>query len=82
MTHVSDDALVDPDRAGAEALQRGEVVADEDHRPALVGGAVHLAEALALELGVLDREHLVDQQNLGLEVCGYGEGERTYMPLE
>ena len=36
---------------------------------------VHLAQRLALEGGVADREHLVDEQDLRLEVGGDGEGE-------
>ena len=39
------------------------------------GDLVHLAQRLALEGGVADREHLVDEQDLGLEVGGDGEGE-------
>ena len=31
---------------------------------------LHPPEALLLELGVADREHLVDEQDLGLEVRG------------
>ena len=36
---------------------------------------VHLAEALLLEARVADRQHLVDDQDLGLEVRGDGERE-------
>ena len=39
------------------------------------GDLAHLAEALALERRVADREHLVDEQDLRLEVGGDGEGE-------
>ena len=35
----------------------------------------HLPQRLALEGGVADREHLVDEQDLRLEVGGDGEGE-------
>ena len=34
-----------------------------------------LAEAFLLELGVADREHLVDDQDLGFEMRGDGKGE-------
>ena len=43
-------------------------------RPSL-RDVLHLAEALVLELGVADREHLVDEQDLRLEVRGDGEYE-------
>ena len=35
----------------------------------------HLAEALLLELRVADRQHLVDDENLGLQMRRNGEGE-------
>ena len=40
--------------------------------PAIV---LHLPEALALERRVADRQDLVDEQDLGLEVRGHGEGQ-------
>ena len=43
------------------------------HRSALLGDIVHLSQALLLEGGVADRQHLVDQQDLRLEVGGDGE---------
>ena len=39
------------------------------------GDVAHLAQALPLELGVADGQHLVDEQDLGLEVRGDGERE-------
>src|SRR5207253_9719228 len=62
-------------RARAEAAHRGEVVADEYHGPALARDVAHLAEAFLLELGVPDGEHLVDEQDLRLQVRGYRERE-------
>ena len=41
-------------------------------RPPL-GHVAHLAEALLLELGVADRQHLVDDQDFRLQVRGHGE---------
>ncbi len=41
----------------------------------LCGHVAHLAEALALEGGVADGEHLVDDEDLRLEVCCHREGE-------
>ena len=39
------------------------------------GDVLHLAEALLLELGVADGQHLVDDQDLRLEVRRDGEGQ-------
>ncbi len=53
----------------AQGLDRGHVVTHEQHRALVHAGDVaHLAEAPALELGVTDREHFVDHEDLGLEV--------------
>ena len=61
-------------RAVAEPLDRAHVVRDEDDR--LAGGLqpVELIEALLLERGVADGEHLVDQQHVGVDL--HGDGER------
>ena len=48
---------------------------DEHDRAPAARDVVHLAEALALELGVADGEHLVDEQDVGVEVRGDREGE-------
>ena len=56
-----------------EALDRVEVVAHEQDRAPLGGHVAHLAQALRLERGVADREHLVHEQDLGLEVRRDGE---------
>ena len=42
----------------------------------------HLAEALLLERGIPDGEHLVDDQDLGLEMAGTAKARRTCIPLE
>ena len=68
-------SLLEQDRPGAEAPHRGEVVADEDDGATLLRDVAHLAEALLLELRVADGEHLVDEQDLRLEVRGDGERE-------
>ena len=68
-------AALDLDDARAQAAHGGHVVADEDDGAARAGDLLHLPEALALEAEVADREDLVDEQDLGLEVCGHGEGE-------
>jgi hypothetical protein len=50
-------------------------VTDEHHRAPLGGDVAHLAEAFGLKCRVADGEHLVDEQDFRLEVCGDGEGE-------
>jgi hypothetical protein len=50
-------------------------VADEQDGPALATDLAHLAQALTLEGGVAYREHLVHDQDLGLEVSGDRERE-------
>ena len=68
-TPIADDApAVDPDRAVAKLRDRGQGVRDEQHGPPRVTELLHPSEAAALELGVADREHLVDEHDLGLQV--------------
>ena len=38
-------------------------------------GLAHLSQAFLLELGVADGQDLVDEQDLGLQVRGDGEGQ-------
>ena len=49
-------------------------------RPPGVAQLLHPPEAAALELGVADGEHLVDEQDLRLELCGDREGEANGHP--
>ena len=62
-------------RAVAEALDRAHVVGDEQDRPPCGAHALELVEALALEGGVADGEHLVDQQHVGVDLDGDREAE-------
>src|SRR5258706_14295687 len=68
-------SAVDPKRAAANRLNRRHVVAHEENRPPFIGDLFHLAEALALKLGIADGEHLVDDEDLGVEMRRHGEGE-------
>ena len=53
----------------AQVGQRTSVVADEQHRSTLLARHVpHSAEALPLECQIADGQHLVDDQNLRLQV--------------
>src|SRR5215213_1197557 len=70
-----DAALGEHDRLITEVHDRGEVVADEDDRAALARGGLHPAQALLLERQVTDREDLVDDQDLRLQVRRDREGE-------
>ena len=73
---VADDATtLEQDRAVAQLGDRLQVVGHEDHRAAGVAEVLHPAEAARLELGVADGQHLVDEQDLGLEVRRDGERE-------
>ena len=63
------------DCARAEALDGRRIVGDEHDRSATLLELEDLAEALALELLVADREHLVEQQHVDLEVRGDREAE-------
>ena len=73
-------AVVDQHRPVAVRLDRGHLVGDEDDR---LARRFHLAEgvgALLLEGGVADREHLVDQQDVGVDLEHQREGEPDQHP--
>ena len=59
----------------AVALNGGHVVGDEDDRAASSRSSREDAAALVLEGGVADREHLVDQQHVGVGLDHQREGE-------
>ena len=60
--------MLEQHRAVAEALDRVEVVADEDDRLSLLAEALERREALLLELLVADREHLVEQEDVEVDL--------------
>src|SRR5205823_4237841 len=68
-------ALIQPEAPRRELRDRRHVVADEQHRPSLAADLAHLPEALPLESGVSDREHLVDDQDVRLQMRRYRERE-------
>ena len=73
---VVDAAALHEDAVGAEGLDGGHGVGDEeDSAAAAVGDILHFADALALELGIADREDFIDNEDFGVEVGGDGEGE-------
>src|SRR5437660_378543 len=54
--------------APANALERAQIMADEQDRAAVAGHVLHLAETPLLEFHVADGEHLVDDEDLRLEM--------------
>ena len=72
---LHDPPAVEQDRPVAEPRDRLHVVRDEEHRPAGGAEVLHPPEAAPLELGVAHGQHLVDEQDLGLEVRGDRERE-------
>ena len=68
-------AVLEQDPALAERLDDRHVVADEDDGSPLVRHLAHLPDALALEADVADRQHLVDEHDLRIEVRGHRERE-------
>ena len=75
-----DEPVLQQHRAIAEALDRRSVVRDEDDRAAALLELEDLAEALPLERLVADGEHLVEQQDVGLDVRGDREAEAHVHP--
>jgi hypothetical protein len=71
---------VQEDAARAEVLHRGHVMADEQDRAPLLGHLLDPPQALVLESDVADREDLVDDQDLRLQVGGDREGEPDVHP--
>ena len=67
--------MVQPDDPLAELHDGGHVVGDEEDRAAAGPEAVEVLEALLLEVSITDREHLVDQEDLRLQVHGHREPE-------
>ena len=61
--------------AVAEPAHRRHVVGHEQHGGARLADALELVEALLLEGRVADREHLVDQQDLGVDLDHHRERE-------
>ncbi len=66
---------VDKNRAGAEFLYYWELMADDQHRAALADQLAHFAEAFRLKSRVPNRQHLVDEQDVRVDMRGYREAE-------
>ena len=68
-------AMLEEDPPAAKALHDRHVVAHEEDGAALARDLAHLADALALEARVPDGQHLVDEEDLRLQVSRDGERE-------
>ena len=68
-------AAVEPERLVAEALDQAERVRDEQDRLAAPLELGELVEALVGEALVADREHLVHEQHVGIDVDRHRETE-------
>ena len=73
-------AAVDQHRPVAVLLDRRHLVGDEDDRLARRFHLVEGVGALLLEGGVADRQHLVDQQDVGVGLHHHREGEPDQHP--
>ena len=68
-------AVVENGRSVAHHADEVGGVRHEEDRSAFGLEALHPVDALALERLVADRQHLVDEQDVGRDVDGDGEGE-------
>ncbi len=78
---VADDAAsLKQDRPIAKLSDRLHLMRNEDDRATRGAQVLHAPEAALLELGVADREHLVDEEDLGLEMSSDRERQphRTF----
>ena len=73
-------AVTQQHRAVAQALDGLRIVRHEDDRPATPLELGDLAKALSLEVLVADREHLVEQEHVRLDVRSDGETESHVHP--
>jgi hypothetical protein len=66
-------AAVEQQRLGTQRRDGVQLVADVEDGPPLGRGIAHLLHRASLEVGVTHAEHLVDDEDLGLQVGGDGE---------
>src|SRR6267378_6962117 len=70
-----DDAAVDPDHSFAQPPDLTHLVTYEHNGTTALGNLAHFPKAFLLELQIAYGQHLVHQQNLGLELSSHGEGQ-------
>src|ERR1700722_9341621 len=64
-----------PDTSLAQGPDGFHIVADEQDRSSALREVTHLSEAFLLERGVPNGENLVDDEDIGFQVCGHGKGK-------
>ena len=74
-TDLHQTPVVDPGDRLTELFHLGEPVTDEHDRASVAPELLDPLGALALEPFVADREDLVDEEHVGLDVGGHGEAE-------
>ena len=72
---VSHSTVVQNHALIAERTNRAHVVADEQDRASLLGDIAHLAQTLVLKGEIADRQHLINEQDFGLQMGRDGEGQ-------
>ena len=68
-------AAVHPQRSATQLRNRGHLMAHENDGSSFASDVTHLRQAALLELRVADGEHLIDDQDVRLEVRGNRERE-------
>ena len=76
----ADGAILQEDSAGAEHLEDGHIVTDKEDGAPLIGHILHFVEALALEVGITNREHFIHNEDFGVEVSSDGKCEANIHP--
>ena len=66
-------AMFHQDAVRAEPLDQGQAMAHEHDRATPLSESGHRIDAFALELGITYREDFVDEEYIGVEMCGHGE---------
>src|SRR6267143_929589 len=70
-----DDAAVDPDHSFAQSPDLTHLVTYEHNGATALGDLAHFPKTFFLKLKIAHRQHLVHQQNFGLELSSHGEGQ-------
>jgi len=74
-TVISKLSILQPDHTLAQTRDRLHVMRDEDHGTSRLTDVTHFAKTLSLEPDVTDREHFIDDKDLGIEMSSDREGE-------
>ena len=79
-SHRRHASAVDQDGAIRQLLDRAQIVRHQDHRRPTLLELLDPPHASCLELGVAHRQHLVDEKDVGLEMCGDREPQAHVHP--